>query len=154
MLPAWCPYQPNTGLDLKPGVVIVLEFGSQRQVQSILNKHDLILQKCTEKIVVLAVRIKRRGEGITDVVGSETVAQPPYKLLPLTQQEPVLELDVKGITALINYSGIALSPVVVKLQYDIGIIRNGALPSTQQVAPGDLRTFVKGPGVWGGQGSH
>lgn len=128
------PPQPQGGLKFEPGVIVVLELGSQGQAQAVFNQGNIILDKAAEQVVVSTGRKKREGKSVLQIIADQAIAQTPEDFLSFPR-EAVLEIHIIGVQPTADRRFAAFGVVVVNLQRHIRSLREAALPAAQHIPP-------------------
>ena len=61
------PDQAGARLHLKPGIIVMFEFGTDHPTQPVLNKSNIILDKGAEQLIVAAGRIYSSGSIVLSI---------------------------------------------------------------------------------------
>src|SRR5208337_1695809 len=90
------PPQPATRLDLKAGIVVMLELGPKCQAE-LLPQFDFVLKKPGVEILIQGRRKKRYQGRLSHLVMREAVFPTPDDLLSAPPRKPVLKLKVESV---------------------------------------------------------
>ena len=112
----WKPAQTGVGLNLESGVVVVLELGSDRQIQLFRNEFNFILSKRAEKAVAPTGKDSARPWLGCHVVTGQPVASSPDEVVPPPERDLVLEIKVNRVTLFFDDDVVTVRPVVVHLE--------------------------------------
>ena len=72
------------------------------------------------------------------MVVREAIAAAPDKIMPPTQRETMLHVDIEGLQNLAEGAGInPLRQIVIRLELDGRLILQSSVPASEQMGPGN-----------------
>src|SRR6266700_3005571 len=128
------PQQPAIGLNFSSRKSVVFELGSERQVDPIVDKHDLILGEDVEERLVIVCRIKRHAQTAHGAIVRVANPKAPYDVVPVTQRQVVLKIHVEFFTIFGEDGAIALASVVIRLDCYVRAGRESMTPPRQHIS--------------------
>ena len=126
------PDEPDAGLNLPFGVIIILELCPQGQVEPV-GDPDFVLNESAGKLKTLIIRHEDDFIGILEPIEDQPVIEPPDQFMAVEKREPVLKINIKGAHLNTGIVNVRVVVIIIELQNAVGLFRKGAGPSAQQM---------------------
>src|SRR5439155_11296366 len=131
--------EPRARLGFEAGVVVVLELRPDREADLAAPRGELVLNEAARETARQARREEGESQAIVDVIAGEAVADPPEDLLPFAERESVLEIQIVGGEIIPERPrDVAMGPVDVGLNLEVGPIRDPVSPAPESVGASEI----------------
>src|SRR5262245_40028072 len=116
----------------------MLQLGTGGQAQPVPDQRQFVLREGAEDLIRLAFRNEpdRGSEVAVALIDDQPVTAPPQDLLPPSESEMMLKIEIDGIGALSDRRGLQARSVEVELERQIGAPRKEAFPAPHDVSAG------------------
>ena len=145
------PSQATAGLQLDTGVIVVFDLCAEGQTQPIAPHRHLILHEAVEPAPGDLGRQEGQCGAVADIVVAHAVAKAPDDVMPAGRMKTVLEFGIVGVEDLCERGRhIAMGPVVVHLQREIGVFGKRMRPAGEHIpaARGNMvRAKLRDPAI-------